>query len=117
MSDRLLPLREVARRLGVAHRTVQRHVASGRLPTVRTISGYHRVRESALAALLPGGHAEPPAPYSSPAVSVTRTAAQIPVIPTHAPPADRSMAGQRGTFPGSVGDGQIVRRVQTDRKW
>jgi len=51
MSDRLVRLPEAARRLGVSHRTLQRYIAAGKVPTERTLSGYHRVRDSVLAQL------------------------------------------------------------------
>ncbi len=52
MADELLTPREVADALGVTPRTVQRWVATGRLPATR-VGGRVRVSRSSLAAVAP----------------------------------------------------------------
>lgn len=61
-SERLMPLREVARRCSVSPRTVRRWIASGRLAAIRTgtSAGPLRVSDRALQRFLEAAAVRPP---------------------------------------------------------
>lgn len=55
MTDRLLTPGEVAKLLRVDPKTVSRWAQAGKLASIRTPGGHHRVAESVVNAILAGG--------------------------------------------------------------
>ena len=55
----LLKPREAATMLGISYATVKQWILAGKLPTVRTPGGHHRIEHAALAPFLDKGKAAP----------------------------------------------------------
>lgn len=51
-NDKLLPPGEVAKRLGVSTKTLGRWASDGKIPSVRTLGGHRRFRESVVLAIM-----------------------------------------------------------------